>query len=282
MECDLKVEFGVRLRELRASSGATLSDVAEATGISIAMLSRMENGQRLPSSRFAEALARYFGVPADEFLADVVSDSVRSRYGMEPDEYAASFSADRDWAPARERLRAIREDLRQKASDLQGGPVLHSEAIPVGEMHSDLMRSDVMPGDDSIAKMAPPGPDQVRIRENIDHAQLVRSAPDPVASDSVDQADAVRRPPAYEQHPVAELFSSSARGPSDDAALAQRASLRHLRQMLHSGGPAAAIEALHAVADLAEDPLALLREAAAHPDPAVRDAARALLDRLTR
>jgi transcriptional regulator with XRE-family HTH domain len=56
--------FGVMLRQLRKDRGATLSEVADATGISVPMLSRMERGERLPSSETLKALSAYYGASA--------------------------------------------------------------------------------------------------------------------------------------------------------------------------------------------------------------------------
>ena len=42
-------DFGLRLRQLRHDRRETLEQVSEATGLSVAMLSRVERGERLPS-----------------------------------------------------------------------------------------------------------------------------------------------------------------------------------------------------------------------------------------
>ena len=57
-------QFGEMLRRLRHEKGATLSEVADATGVSIPMLSRMERGERLPSSETLKALSSYYGASA--------------------------------------------------------------------------------------------------------------------------------------------------------------------------------------------------------------------------
>jgi len=57
--------LGTMLRRLRHERGLTLEEVAEATGISIAMLSRAERGQRVPSTEIVAALSNYYGVPPE-------------------------------------------------------------------------------------------------------------------------------------------------------------------------------------------------------------------------
>ena len=57
--------LGTVLRRLRHERGLTLEEVAEATGISVAMLSRAEREQRVPSTEIVAALSDYYGVPPE-------------------------------------------------------------------------------------------------------------------------------------------------------------------------------------------------------------------------
>ncbi|MDZ4168143.1 MAG: helix-turn-helix transcriptional regulator [Coriobacteriia bacterium] len=74
-------DVGARLRILRKERGETLEQVADATGLSIAMLSRVERGERLPSPDSAEALAAYFGLPPEELLGETIANQMIGRYG---------------------------------------------------------------------------------------------------------------------------------------------------------------------------------------------------------
>lgn len=76
-------DFGQWLRRLRHERGETLEDVSAATGLSVAMLSRVERGERLPSPESVESLARHFGLPADELLSETIAHKVMNRYGRE-------------------------------------------------------------------------------------------------------------------------------------------------------------------------------------------------------
>lgn len=59
---------GPRLRELRRRRGATLTALAETTGIPISTLSRLESGHRKPGLELLLPLARAYRVPIDELV----------------------------------------------------------------------------------------------------------------------------------------------------------------------------------------------------------------------
>lgn len=59
---------GPRLKHLRLRRDATLTSLAEATGISISTLSRLEAGLRRPTLEQLLPLARYYGVTLDSLV----------------------------------------------------------------------------------------------------------------------------------------------------------------------------------------------------------------------
>ncbi|ONI86647.1 XRE family transcriptional regulator [Saccharothrix sp. ALI-22-I] len=65
---DVLGKVGERLRHIRTSRGATLADLADATGISKSTLSRLESGQRRPSLELLLPIARAHRVPLDELV----------------------------------------------------------------------------------------------------------------------------------------------------------------------------------------------------------------------
>src|SRR5918992_4906141 len=66
---------GPRLRAVRRQRGATLTAVAEATGISVSTLSRLESGRRRPTLELLLPLAHLYAVPIDELVgASAVRD----------------------------------------------------------------------------------------------------------------------------------------------------------------------------------------------------------------
>jgi transcriptional regulator with XRE-family HTH domain len=71
MEDDLDAVLsavGPRLRALRRQRDITLSALADATGISVSTLSRLESGQRRPTLELLLPLARAYGVQIDELV----------------------------------------------------------------------------------------------------------------------------------------------------------------------------------------------------------------------
>ncbi|MEJ3652829.1 XRE family transcriptional regulator [Actinomycetes bacterium KLBMP 9759] len=65
---ELLALVGPRLRALRRHRGATLTEMATATGFSISTLSRLESGKRRPTLEILIPLARYHHVPLDELV----------------------------------------------------------------------------------------------------------------------------------------------------------------------------------------------------------------------
>jgi transcriptional regulator with XRE-family HTH domain len=59
---------GPRLRALRGARGMTLTEVADATGISLSTLSRLESGGRKPTLELLLPLARCFQIALDELV----------------------------------------------------------------------------------------------------------------------------------------------------------------------------------------------------------------------
>jgi transcriptional regulator with XRE-family HTH domain len=65
---DVLRAVGPRLRQLRLEREATLTDLAEETGISVSTLSRLESGQRKPTLELLLPLARAHRVALDELV----------------------------------------------------------------------------------------------------------------------------------------------------------------------------------------------------------------------
>ena len=61
-------QVGPRLRRVRQERGSTLRELAEATGISVSTLSRLESGKRKPSLELLLPIARAHQVPLDELV----------------------------------------------------------------------------------------------------------------------------------------------------------------------------------------------------------------------
>lgn len=59
---------GDRLRRIRTERRFTLAEVADAIGISVSTLSRLESGQRKPQLELLLPLAEHYGVPLDDLV----------------------------------------------------------------------------------------------------------------------------------------------------------------------------------------------------------------------
>lgn len=60
--------IGPRLRALRSARGLTLTDVADASGLSVSVLSRLETGRRQPTLDLLIPLARTYRVALDQLV----------------------------------------------------------------------------------------------------------------------------------------------------------------------------------------------------------------------
>jgi len=73
--------FGETIRALRNERNEPLRVVAAAIEIDSTLLSKIERGERLPTSAQIEKLAKYFGVPLDELTAKAIADKIVLEYG---------------------------------------------------------------------------------------------------------------------------------------------------------------------------------------------------------
>ncbi|MGH3241130.1 MAG: helix-turn-helix domain-containing protein [Spirillospora sp.] len=78
---DVLAGVGPRLRRLRQERNVTLTVLAEATGISVSTLSRLESGKRRPSLDLLLPLAQAHRVPLDELVGapDIGDPRIRPR-----------------------------------------------------------------------------------------------------------------------------------------------------------------------------------------------------------
>ena len=67
-ERNLEAAIGREVRNLRRQQGLTVADVAAATGLSIGMLSKIENGNTSPSLATLQALSHALSVPVTAFF----------------------------------------------------------------------------------------------------------------------------------------------------------------------------------------------------------------------
>lgn len=140
-------EFGSLLRVLRKSAGETLEQVAQSTGLSIAMLSRMERGERLPSPDSVAVLAAHFGVPEEELLGAAAANRLENRYGKRGADRAAERIIGRSMARGGYPLDAPEE--REYGA---------FRAMPIHALFASPVHRTSRTADDVDATFAPPPP----------------------------------------------------------------------------------------------------------------------------
>ena len=86
MESDdqmMEIETGARLKALRASSGMTLDELARSSGVSRAMISRIERGEASPTAVLLARLATALGHSLSTFFAATPSAEPFSASGQQ-------------------------------------------------------------------------------------------------------------------------------------------------------------------------------------------------------
>ncbi len=119
--------FGLMLRQLRKERGATLSEVAEATGISVPMLSRMERGERLPSSDTLKSISAYYGTSARSLAEAAGQQHSLNRYpdswGPEPETDHLSSIALNELTTPQAPAAMARPSVRREAAVFRAQPI---------------------------------------------------------------------------------------------------------------------------------------------------------------
>lgn len=70
MEPELEQAIGIRVRKLRLEKGLTLDDLAAASGVSRAMISRIERAEASPTASLLARICAALGLSLSAFFAD--------------------------------------------------------------------------------------------------------------------------------------------------------------------------------------------------------------------
>tara|TARA_R110000744_G_scaffold339972_1_gene445129 strand:+ start:885 stop:1175 length:291 start_codon:yes stop_codon:yes gene_type:complete len=76
--------FGSRLKTLRTKQGLLMRQVAAAADVDTSMISKFENGDRLPTRKQIEKLALILKVPEEELLIQAYSEKIAYDLIKEP------------------------------------------------------------------------------------------------------------------------------------------------------------------------------------------------------
>lgn len=245
-----RIDFGNILRQLRRSRDETLEQVSEATGLSVAMLSRVERGERLPSPESVEALAKHFGLSADYLMSETIAHRLVNRYGEE----SASRTAEH----------MTRE---QPEAELLAGPMDEDDDVDVSALRAEAKparqaRRDYGPFQqrDVLAALGAAPPAAAAARPDLVQSRMMRSP-------------AMAAPPSAGIDPTTAQVIRAATDASEAAAALVRREAPSLPRE-------ARLELVDRVAALAGQAAEALQVLARDPDGDVREAARRALRRL--
>ena len=84
-----KSELGQFLRELRKKREETLHQVSKVTDIDSPMLSKIERGERLPTSEQLKRLAKFYKVPEASLKVMHTAEKILKEYGANETTYDA-------------------------------------------------------------------------------------------------------------------------------------------------------------------------------------------------
>jgi transcriptional regulator with XRE-family HTH domain len=70
MEAELEITIGARIRQLRVAQSLTLDELSTASGVSRAMISRIERGEASPTASLLGRLCAALGLSLSAFFAE--------------------------------------------------------------------------------------------------------------------------------------------------------------------------------------------------------------------
>jgi len=77
----IKSELGQYLRDVRKERNETLHQVSQVTDIDSPMLSKIERGERLPTSEQIRKIAKHFKVPENNLHSKLTAEKILREYG---------------------------------------------------------------------------------------------------------------------------------------------------------------------------------------------------------
>ena len=83
------MDFGQKLKCIRADRKETLHMVAMGTNIDMTLLSKIERGERLPTNDQTQRLAMYFDLDKKQLAVEATAGKILTEYGYNEITYAA-------------------------------------------------------------------------------------------------------------------------------------------------------------------------------------------------
>jgi HTH-type transcriptional regulator, competence development regulator len=85
----LKSKLGEKLRELRKLKEETLNNVSEKTGLDLALLSKIERGERLPTNEQLNKLSKHYDFDNKDLKTLMVAEKIIKEYGISEETHNA-------------------------------------------------------------------------------------------------------------------------------------------------------------------------------------------------
>jgi transcriptional regulator with XRE-family HTH domain len=275
-----RINFGYTLRKLRRSRDETLEQVSEATGLSVAMLSRIERGERLPSPDSVEALARHFELPVDYLMSETIANRMVNQYGEKSSRSAAEHMS-RESVDLESPAGPIDEDDETDRSVARG--YARGSARPSRPSYGVFQEMDVLAalassapqtGAPQTAAPSSPPPIELSGADHLEALGLVADVSPASAFRAVPLGPASGRGPGSKIDPATAQVLRAAMEASEAAAVL-------VRRQAPSLSVEARLELIDKVGVLAGQAFDVLRMLASDPDARVRAAAGEALGRLT-
>jgi len=83
------MDFGEKLKSMRTDRRETLHMVAMGTNIDMTLLSKIERGERLPTSEQILRLAQHFGLDEKQLAIEATAGKILTEYGYNDVTYGA-------------------------------------------------------------------------------------------------------------------------------------------------------------------------------------------------
>jgi transcriptional regulator with XRE-family HTH domain len=260
-----RANFGSVLRRLRHGRDETLEQVSGATGLSVAMLSRVERGERLPSPESVEALARHFELPVDYLMSETIANRMVNRYGEESTSRAAEHLSRE--AVDLDIIAGARGDPAKCAGAEEAAGTYRGPSPSAPRAYGPFREMDI------LAALSSPEPARRKPRD-----ETPSEAPMPVPAAYYTAAKAIVTPT---EQPLAEIDPATARVLRAATEASEAAAVLVLREA-PSLSREARLEVIERLGTLAGHAFDVLRMLASDPDQRVRAAARQRLEHLTR
>ena len=82
-------ELGQYLRELRKEKGQTLHQVSQGTDIDSPLISKLERGERLPTSEQIKKIAKHFKISESKLKIKATAEKIIKEFGVTDTTYEA-------------------------------------------------------------------------------------------------------------------------------------------------------------------------------------------------